>query len=484
MSTTSSSSHQQIDLIVTRWAASMALVMVIAIPLGFAINAYQDLADDLAFKAKVKASALNNLIADSPEVWMFAENRMQGLLSREPVPLDNELVEVFDTGGSRLVQNGSPPPKPVVRRSADLYDSGTLVGRTVVTGSLRGVLAETLMATLISVILSVSVFLVIRLLPLRALRKTTDALIEEKDRAQAMLQSISDAVITSDSQGVVLQVNPAGMRILGAHSKEQMVGHPVADWIAPEYHASYAEHHKRVLAGQVSPLEFEVFGPHGERRWLESQDTPLREGGQVIHLAVARDITERKMSEEKNKSLAFYDALTGLPNRRLLADRIDQAMANGTRTKKHTALLFVDLDNFKHINDTFGHDVGDLLLQQVAQRLTTCVREGDTVARIGGDEFVVLLQGLGKGLSDATTQTEVVGHKILSSLNVPYRLAHHSHFNSPSIGVTLFKDHQTTRDELIKQADLAMYQAKAAGRNTMCFFNPNMQATAATPAAA
>ena len=199
---------------------------------------------------------------------------------------------------------------------------------------------------------------------------------------------------------------------------------------------------------------------------------------------MACDLTERKMSEEKNKSLAFYDALTGLPNRRLLADRIDQAMANGTRTKKHTALLFVDLDNFKHINDTFGHDVGDLLLQQVAQRLTTCVREGDTVARIGGDEFVVLLQGLGKGLSDATTQTEVVGHKILSSLNVPYRLAHHSHFNSPSIGVTLFKDHQTTRDELIKQADLAMYQAKAAGRNTMCFFNPNMPSTAATPAAA
>ena len=479
MSASSSNSYQQIDLIVTRWAASIALVLAVVLPLGFALNAYKNLADDLEFKAQVKASALNDLIANSPKVWVFAENRMQGLLSREPVPLDNELVEVFDLTHNVLVQSGKLPAQPVLRKSVDLFDADTVVGHLAVTGSMRTLLLETLVATLISVLLSLSVFLVIRELPLRALRKATDALIDEKDRAQAMLQSISDAVITSDAQGVLMQVNPAGIRIMGAQSVQQMVGHPVADWITPEYRASYADHHQRVLAGQTLPLEYEVLSLRGERRWLESQDTPLREGGKIVHLAVARDVTERKMAEQEIKSLAFYDPLTGLPNRRLLADRIDQAKADGARTKKYTALLFIDLDKFKAINDSLGHATGDLLLQQVAQRLVSCVREGDTVARVGGDEFVVLLLGLNQDLPDARAQTEAVGKKILTSLNTPYQLGQHTHTNTPSIGITLFNDHQYTNNELIRCADLAMYQAKASGRNTMLFFDPGMLTAAA-----
>jgi len=173
-----------------------------------------------------------------------------------------------------------------------------------------------------------------------------------------------------------------------------------------------------------------------------------------------------------------YESL-GLPNRRLLADRIDQAKADGARTKKYTALLFIDLDKFKAINDSLGHATGDLLLQQVAQRLVSCVREGDTVARVGGDEFVVLLLGLNQELPDARAQTEAVGKKILTSLNTPYQLGQHTHTNTPSIGITLFNDHQYTNNELIRCADLAMYQAKASGRNTMLFFDPGMLTAAA-----
>ncbi len=147
------------------------------------------------------------------------------------------------------------------------------------------------------------------------------------------------------------------------------------------------------------------------------------------------------------------------------------------------ALLFIDLDNFKTLNDTLGHDMGDLLLQQVAQRLATCVREGDTVARLGGDEFVVMLEDLSENPQEAATQAETVGEKILATLNQPYQLAGYEHHSTASIGVTLFSGHQTAIDELLKQADLAMYQAKAAGRNTLRFFDPEMQAAVTARAA-
>ncbi|MBI5438451.1 MAG: EAL domain-containing protein [Nitrosomonadales bacterium] len=188
-------------------------------------------------------------------------------------------------------------------------------------------------------------------------------------------------------------------------------------------------------------------------------------------------ITQRKRAEEEIKNLAFYDPLTQLPNRRLLMDRLKQALASSARSGREGALLFIDLDNFKALNDTLGHDVGDLLLQQVAQRLESCVREGDTVARLGGDEFVVMLEDLSEDDLESAAQAETVGDKILSTLNQPYQFATHEHRSTPSIGVTLFSDHAQNQDELLKQADIAMYQAKKAGRNSLRFFDPQMQET-------
>jgi diguanylate cyclase (GGDEF)-like protein len=194
-------------------------------------------------------------------------------------------------------------------------------------------------------------------------------------------------------------------------------------------------------------------------------------------LAFNLHITQRKQAEEEIKNLAFYDPLTQLPNRRLLMDRLKQALASSARSGREGALLFIDLDNFKTLNDTLGHDVGDLLLQQVAQRLESCVREGDTVARLGGDEFVVMLEDLSEHDLEAAAQAETVGEKILLTLNQPYQLATHEYRSTPSIGVTLFSDHEQNQDELLKHADIAMYQAKKAGRNSLRFFDPQMQET-------
>ena len=181
--------------------------------------------------------------------------------------------------------------------------------------------------------------------------------------------------------------------------------------------------------------------------------------------------------EEKVDHLAFYDQLTGLANRRLLYDRIKQALVFSARSGRRGALLFIDLDDFKTLNDTIGHDMGDLLLQQVAQRLQSCVREGDTIARLSGDEFVVMLEELSKQDLEAATQVETIGNKILNIINQPYQLASHDYHCTASIGIAFFSDHDQSKEELLKHADIAMYQAKTAGRNTLRFFDPQVQAS-------
>ena len=207
--------------------------------------------------------------------------------------------------------------------------------------------------------------------------------------------------------------------------------------------------------------------------------TPVKSDISLIEQAarLASITIERKAAENEIQSLAFYDHLTRLPNRRLLLDRLRQALASSARSSKEGALLFIDLDNFKTLNDTLGHDIGDLLLQQVAERLTASVREGDTVARLGGDEFVVMLEDLSEQDLEAASQAEVIGEKILSALNQVYQLGTYEHHSTPSIGITLFNDHERDIEELLKQADIAMYQAKKSGRNAMRFFDPQMQET-------
>lgn len=190
---------------------------------------------------------------------------------------------------------------------------------------------------------------------------------------------------------------------------------------------------------------------------------------------ILRQMRRQGRTEKKINELAFFDPLTRLPNRTLLMDRLSQAMHSGQRDGMSGALLFIDLDHFKILNDTLGHGKGDLLLRQVAQRVALCVREGDTVARLGGDEFVVVLENLSPDSGQAANQAEAVGEKILAAINQCNHLGAFEHRSSASIGATLFAGHQTPIDDLLRQADLAMYTAKDAGRDRLCFFDPAMQ---------
>lgn len=210
-------------------------------------------------------------------------------------------------------------------------------------------------------------------------------------------------------------------------------------------------------------------------KWLTI--TAVKDANDVVTHYVGShiDITERKAAEEKINNLAFYDPLTQLPNRRLLMDRLQHALASSARGGTKGALLFIDLDNFKSLNDTLGHEVGDQLLQQVAQRLTACVRGGDTVARLGGDEFVLVLENLNEQTFEAAAQVESIGEKIKIALNQNFKLGIHEYKCTSSIGVTVFNGYQAPIEELMKQADIAMYQAKKSGRNAVCFYDQQMQ---------
>ncbi len=301
---------------------------------------------------------------------------------------------------------------------------------------------------------------------------------ETELRIAATAFESQEAVFVTDARWVILKVNRAfsamtgyssaeaigqlPQTLLGSNTQDPVVYALMMQRLASEGHWQ-GEVWDRRKNGEIHPI------------WLML--TALRDEAQsVTHYVVSMlDITERKAAESEIRNLAFYDVLTGLPNRRLLMDRLGQALLLSVHHQRNGALLYLDLDNFKDLNDTLGHGKGDQLLKQVAQRLLLCVREGDTVARLGGDEFVVMLQDLSDEAPTAAAQAGQVGEKILDRLNQPYLLTDTTHRSTPSMGVTLFGDKPELPDDLLRRADLAMYQAKAAGRNTLRFFDAHMQ---------
>ncbi len=312
------------------------------------------------------------------------------------------------------------------------------------------------------------------------------ALRDSEARFRSLTELISDWYWEQDAQGRFTKFEAS--RQLGAlYDFRQMLGRTAHEAAALIHYAVDAQRWQEWDALQAAHREFrdfefaaEVVGLQGLRHFSLSGLPTFDARGQFLgYRGTGRDITERKQAEAQIERLAFYDALCNLPNRRLLTRRLAQAQAASHRTGRHGALLFIDLDNFKDLNDTLGHAMGDTLLKLVAQRLVDCVREDDTVARFGGDEFVVMLEHLSPIANDAREQADTVAKKIAQALNVPYDLAGTPHHSTPSLGVTLFLAHHQKLDELLQRADLAMYQAKGAGRNAVRFFDPQMQAVAA-----
>ena len=296
-------------------------------------------------------------------------------------------------------------------------------------------------------------------------------------RSRILLQNASDGIHIIDAEGTVIEASDAFCRMLG-YAHGDIIGMNVSQWDAYYPEKALREGLSRLLASsEVHTFESAYRRKDGSVLPVEISAFPLEVDGRTVLFNSARDISARKSSEAEVRRLAYFDPLTGLPNRRLLMERLECALEACARDGSKGALLFIDLDNFKAVNDTVGHAEGDRLLEQVAAILGHCVRRDDTVARLGGDEFIVMLQDLSGDELEASRLAEAIGHKILQALHKRFELGSSEHRVSASVGVTLFGDHPGERvEEPLKRADMAMYQAKFAGRNALCFFDPRMQA--------
>jgi diguanylate cyclase (GGDEF)-like protein/PAS domain S-box-containing protein len=294
----------------------------------------------------------------------------------------------------------------------------------------------------------------------------------------AALEAAANAIVITDSKGAVVWVNHAFTTMTG-YSKEESLGkNPRLLESGNQPEAYYANLWSTICSGKVWQGEAVNKRKDGTTYTEEMTITPLtrRVGNRsdTHFIAIKQDVTERKVAEERIQFLAYSDALTGLPNRRLLQDRLTQALASARRQKGRVSLLFLDLDRFKNINDSLGHSVGDLLLQEVARRLRTWGREQDTVARVGGDEFLIVLTEL-KDITDAAVAAE----RLLDGIIGEYSIRGHALNITCSLGISIFPEHGADAETLIKNADAAMYSAKENGRNNFRFFTEDMNAQVA-----
>ena len=306
--------------------------------------------------------------------------------------------------------------------------------------------------------------------PLVRRKRAEEALRAREMHLRAVIETQPECVKVVAADGSLKEMNAAGLAMIEADDLQQLRGKSLANLIAPEHRATFIAFMDSVARGNKGSLEFEAIGLKGTRRWLESHAVPMtEENGERVVLAVTRDVTERKRAQAQLAFLAQHDPLTGLPNRALYTDRLEQAMIEADRHQRLVGVVFLDLDRFKNVNDTLGHDAGDALLKAASERLIGAVRKGDTVARLSGDEFTLVLADMSHA-EDAAR----VAQKILEVFEAPFHIGGRELYLTVSLGVTLYPTDGSNSQELLRNADIAMYRAKEAGRNSYAFYAVEM----------
>ncbi len=306
-------------------------------------------------------------------------------------------------------------------------------------------------------------------------KRAEEALRRSENQLRAIIDTEPECVKIVDADGTLLQMNAAGLAMIEAGRPEQVIGKSIFNLLLPEYREPFRTHVENVLRGKKAEMEFEIVGLKGAHRWLEMHSVamPSDRGGPPVMLSITRDVTEHRQTEKRLKQLAHFDSLTDLPNSVQFIERLEQAIADADRHERLVGVVFLDLDRFKYINDSLGHEKGDKLLREVAIRLGGVVRRGDTVARLSGDEFALVLADM-RHVDDAIH----VAQKILDVFRQSFRVDGHELFVTASMGITLYPFDDRGAQELLRNADVAMYRAKEYGKNNYQFYVAEMTAKA------
>lgn len=307
-----------------------------------------------------------------------------------------------------------------------------------------------------------------------ALEKEIIERLKAEQYINAIVEHASDAIVTIDKSGLILSFNRAAEKMFG-HREEEVIGKNVSILMPSPYreeHDGYLDHYLRTGEKKIIGITREVTGLRKDGREFEIEIAvaEVRTGGHHIFMGAMRDITERKRMQDELAYYAHYDSLTGLPNRALFRERLNRALIRAGRNESFLALMFIDLDGFKEVNDTLGHDAGDALLADVAKRFEKCIRESDTIARQGGDEFTVILEQINNN-DDA----RIVAQKLIDTLAGNIEIFGQHIRITASIGITLYPADAVFEVNLLRNADIAMYQAKEQGRNQYQFYQPEMR---------
>lgn len=357
--------------------------------------------------------------------------------------------------------------------SLPLHCNGVVIGAFTLYAGVANAFDESAQNLLVEMALDIS-FALDRFAREAERKQAVEALRKSEEHLRTIIDTEPECVKVVGKSGTLLEMNAAGLAMLEAATFEQAREKKLLDYILPEYREAFRALHQHVMGGGNGALEFEVMGLHGTRRWLSTTAAPLREANGEISslLGITRDITQHKEAEQRINYLANFDALTGMPNRAQLDAHIKYALSLAKRTNGQLAVLFIDIDHFKDINDTLGHSIGDAVLIEIAKRLQQILREQDTASRLGGDEFILILPG-----ADALGVAQVA-QKLLEVIAQPCQSDRYDLVVTASIGIALYPTDGVDLDTLSRSADTAMYQAKRTGRNSYRFFTAEMQAAA------
>ncbi len=463
--------EQSIERFTLRVALGISILIAVLAPAGYFLISYQYLRGVLDVQSELSADAVSTLIKSNPALWQFEELRLAEILERLTGDNIPETRRVLDLNGVVIAKNSIAVSPPRLTSVNNIYDAGTAVARIEVTRSLEQLLQLSGLVALFSAAIAAGVFFVLRALPAQAMRKAYLALGESEKKYRSLYETMKEGMalhqVCFDDNGAVkslriIDVNPACAGIFGGDSGKIIGSDSLL--LFGDTLREYFHEFKQVLE-EKSSITFELTLPGIEKLFLVQAFSP----DQGLIATLFEDITDRRQSEQQIQKMAYFDQLTGLPNRSLFQDRLNQAMARAIREDGSLALLFLDLDRFKNVNDTLGHSAGDQLLSEVSLRLKRHIRNSDTLARLGGDEFVVVATNLGKELN-----ATYVAQNLIDAIQAPFRIGNERLHMTTSIGIALFPDDGSDTETLLKHADLAMYSAKESGRNAFCFYSPEM----------